>query len=49
MMVRNSVDHEKDKADIVMCPHGVRIMLGDRHYIVPLGIITAIELFAPGQ
>lgn len=49
MMVRNSVDHEKDKADIVMCPHGVRIALGDRHYIIPLGIITAIELFAPGQ
>lgn len=49
MMVRNSVDHEKDKADIIMCPHGVRITLVDRHYIVPLGIITAIELFAPGQ
>jgi len=49
MMVRNSVDHEKDRADIVMCPHGVRITLVDRHYIVPLGIITAIELFAPGQ
>ena len=48
MMVRNSVDHEKDKAEIVMCPHGVRITLVDRHYIVPLGIITAIELFAPG-
>ena len=47
MMVRNSVDHEKDRADIVMCPHGVRITLGERHYIVPLGIITAIELFPP--
>jgi hypothetical protein len=45
--VPNSVDTEKDKADIVMCQHGVRITLRDRHFIVPISVITSIELFPP--
>ena len=47
--VPNSVDREKDHAEIVMCSHGVRITIRDRHFIVPISVITSIELFAPGQ
>lgn len=47
--VPNSVDREKDHAEIVMCHHGVRVTIKDRHFIVPISVITSIELFAPGQ
>jgi hypothetical protein len=47
--VPNSVDTEKDQAEIVMCHHGVRITLRNRHFVVPISVITSIELFAPGQ